>query len=44
VGIIVGALVSFLTVFAVLFFFHRRKRPHTKEDEGKLKNSVPELT
>ena len=37
VGIIVGALVSFIAIFAVLCFFRRKKGAHTNEDEGKLK-------
>nr|POE95010.1 putative lrr receptor-like serine/threonine-protein kinase [Quercus suber] len=36
VGIIIGALVSFITIFAVLCFFHRKKGAHTKEDEDFL--------
>ncbi|KAF3974719.1 hypothetical protein CMV_001977 [Castanea mollissima] len=36
VGIIVGAVVSFLTIFAVLCFFLRKKGVHTKEDEDFL--------
>ncbi|KAK4594624.1 hypothetical protein RGQ29_018345 [Quercus rubra] len=36
VGIIVGALVSFIAIFAVLCFFRRKKGAHTKEDEDFL--------